>query len=97
MQIWNSEELLLVLDIIVLSLENHFKRLQMIIVLMKQNSIATTHGKKKAAVETYRDGGVCFSVCSLALFLEVQALLAVLKSLGIFLCCLAICIPLLFC
>lgn len=47
MQIWNSEELLLVLDIIVLSLENHFKRLQMIIVLMKQNSIATTHGKKK--------------------------------------------------
>lgn len=49
MQIWNSEELLLVLDIIVLSLENNFKRLQTVIVLMKQmwKTVKQPHMVKK--------------------------------------------------
>lgn len=75
MQIWNSGELLLVLGIIVLSLENNFERPQMMIVLMKQmwKTVYQPDTVKKAAAETYRNEGVCFSVCSLSLFLEVQA------------------------
>lgn len=85
MQIWNSGELLLVLGIIVLSLENNFERPQMIIVLMKQmwKTAYQPDTVKKAAAETYyRDGGVCFSVCSLSLFLEVQSPCRLSSKLG---------------
>lgn len=75
---------------IVLSLENNFEKLQMIIVLMKQmwkTAYQTGTVKKEHRRLTYRDGGVCILVCSLSLFLEVQVLCH--QSLGIspkFLC-----------
>lgn len=78
MQIWNSAELLLVLSIIVLSLENNFKKPQMIIVLMKQMwrtayVLVFCFVFKQQQRLAYRGGSFCFSVCSLSLFLEVQA------------------------
>lgn len=92
MQIWNSGELLLVLGVIVLSLENSFERLQMIIVLMKQmwkTAYQTDTVKKEQDTVkkehqrlTNRDGGVCILVCSLSLFLEVQALCRLSSKFG---------------
>lgn len=81
MQIWNSRELLLVLGVIVLSLESDFKRLQLIIVLMKQKPAYSPDSKRKEAAESYLQRWRCllFSVQLVFVYGCAGSLSAVIK------------------